>query len=622
MQAASGSYTIVIDLILDDPEPWIVAAVNHDDIFTPERAKGASLPRPDHHRFRKGQFEPAKSLPLEYVNLHTSKDWRAGPIHVFPLDMTEDPSGPMGQLKSRYLGHGVIKLYRDTEGDDHAEDQSEDHSEDQPEDQPEYQSDEDSEDGTVVSILAIPSYFTPSDIMGFVGQAAQKSVSHFRMLRSSVDNRYMLLMKFRTHESAKTFVKEYNGKLFNSMEPESCHVVFVRSIHFNTHVKSSDDNIPYLLEDPFTSGPEASRSLQKVRSNSTSAAHAMDRPVPPPPPSLRELPTCPVCLERMDTAVTGLLTILCQHTFHCQCLSKWGDGSCPVCRYSQRDRARAPGDPQAHCHVCNSTENLWSCLVCGHTGCGRYDLAHAFDHYVATGHCYAMNIDTQRVWDYANDGYVHRLLQNQADGKLVELPGPSPGGPGGSNGSYGAMDGGSSSTSAEASASDPKKIEELSMQYTALLTSQLESQRTYYEDMFSSAAGRAKEASERAENAEAQLQELTKQVQKLQMAHDSELPPMRRELQQARDKNSSLTQMYQKLLKSYNDEKVLARQMVERLDQAKKEAQEKDQQVKDLQEQLRDLMFYLDAQSKLASNEEAREGQVVMKPKKHGKSKK
>ena len=38
-----------------------------------------------------------------------------------------------------------------------------------------------------------------------------------------------------------------------------------------------------------------------------------------------ELSTCPVCLERMDSAVTGLVTVPCSHTFHCQCLSKWGD---------------------------------------------------------------------------------------------------------------------------------------------------------------------------------------------------------------------------------------------------------------------------------------------------------
>ena len=41
--------------------------------------------------------------------------------------------------------------------------------------------------------------------------------------------------------------------------------------------------------------------------------------------SMYELPTCPVCLERMDSAITGLITVPCSHTFHCTCLSKWGD---------------------------------------------------------------------------------------------------------------------------------------------------------------------------------------------------------------------------------------------------------------------------------------------------------
>ena len=41
--------------------------------------------------------------------------------------------------------------------------------------------------------------------------------------------------------------------------------------------------------------------------------------------NIYEIPTCPVCLERMDSAVTGLITVPCSHTFHCMCLSKWGD---------------------------------------------------------------------------------------------------------------------------------------------------------------------------------------------------------------------------------------------------------------------------------------------------------
>lgn len=44
-----------------------------------------------------------------------------------------------------------------------------------------------------------------------------------------------------------------------------------------------------------------------------------------PIPGLVELPSCPVCLERMDESVDGILTILCNHSFHSHCLKKWGD---------------------------------------------------------------------------------------------------------------------------------------------------------------------------------------------------------------------------------------------------------------------------------------------------------
>lgn len=136
----------------------------------------------------------------------------------------------------------------------------------------------------------------------------------------------------------------------------------------------------------------------------------------------------------MDENITPLLTILCQHTFHCHCLSKWGDGSCPVCRYSQKPAKTEDNglllvqakewslNDENECSVCQSKDNLWICLICGHVGCGRYLNAHAFEHYRETSHLYALEIDTKRVWDYAGDNYVHRLIQNAVDGKLVELP--------------------------------------------------------------------------------------------------------------------------------------------------------------------------------------------------------
>ncbi|CCJ31567.1 unnamed protein product [Pneumocystis jirovecii] len=81
------------------------------------------------------------------------------------------------------------------------------------------------------------------------------------------------------------------------------------------------------------------------------------KPVPPPTLRLRELPTCVVCLERMDASVTGLLTILCQHTFHCQCLSKWGGNICPVCRYSQQKDVLNATRTNSHCFTCETQKN-------------------------------------------------------------------------------------------------------------------------------------------------------------------------------------------------------------------------------------------------------------------------
>jgi BRCA1-associated protein len=65
--------------------------------------------------------------------------------------------------------------------------------------------------------------------------------------------------------------------------------------------------------------------------------------------------------------------------------------------------------------------DLWICLICGHVGCGRYRGSHAADHWQSSGHGYALELETQRVWDYVNDSYVHRLIQSKTNGKLVEV---------------------------------------------------------------------------------------------------------------------------------------------------------------------------------------------------------
>ena len=37
------------------------------------------------------------------------------------------------------------------------------------------------------------------------------------------------------------------------------------------------------------------------------------------------------------------------------------------------------------CNVCGLRENLWTCLQCGYTGCGRYTSQHAKKHFHQKG---------------------------------------------------------------------------------------------------------------------------------------------------------------------------------------------------------------------------------------------
>ena len=82
-------------------------------------------------------------------------------------------------------------------------------------------------DCTTLCILAVPSYMTPSDFLGFVGEQTREDVSHFRLIRTSRANKYMVLMKFREPKQARAWRKEWNGKSFNSMEVSSYSLPFL-----------------------------------------------------------------------------------------------------------------------------------------------------------------------------------------------------------------------------------------------------------------------------------------------------------------------------------------------------------------------------------------------------------
>ena len=53
-----------------------------------------------------------------------------------------------------------------------------------------------------------------------------------------------------------------------------------------------------------------------------------------------------------------------------------------------------------HCMVCGLTGNIWACLVCAHTGCGRYAVRHAEQHYKETQHSFSLELATGRYCYY------------------------------------------------------------------------------------------------------------------------------------------------------------------------------------------------------------------------------
>ncbi|KAG7195468.1 uncharacterized protein KQ657_003230 [Scheffersomyces spartinae] len=541
-------------------------------------------------------------------------------------------------LKARSLGKGVIRIYREYE---------EDILSNSPQDQIIHPDDE-----TMVCIVAIPTYLTVTDLLGFLGESYVSHITHLRLLKSEKPNRFISLVKFDDVIKAAEFQYKFNGKAFNSMEPETCHVVFVKAVELDISAQleidqssSSDSQIPFLLLDPFTGSLEGN-SIAVADSSTSKSGDSLE--VLPEAKTLIELPSCPVCLERLDSTVSGLLTIPCQHTFHCECLSKWKDDSCPICRYSNsvsKPRLRRPsrrllqlnlfrlsrtnsnsrsnsvvtpipllssdtetGDNE-HCNQCNIETNLWICLVCGNIGCDRYAAGqHSLKHFVDTGHCFAMELSTSRVWDYAGDNYVHRLIANEADGKLVELPEKMK----------------SDGSEEKQSILSPDKLDQVGFEYSQLLISQLDSQRDYYEKLLeekqiiggSSKSNKNNIEGKLEKSSQDQLNSLNEQMLTLKEQLDgikSSVPSLKQKLAMKEDKVKSLS----KELSVANTVNDALGKKIDYLTASNGELKNQILSLKEenasLNEQVTDLMFYLESRDKFKDQpEDVRDGTIVI----------
>lgn len=173
-----------------------------------------------------------------------TQDWRFGKISVDSIDMEEDAKRAQSKqpqnltslaqavynmggspLKGKYvpscsktsdLGWGVVHLYRDIEPSDGIPSSSAD----RPLGDIKRTSGElcSIQDCTTLCILAVPTYMTPPDLLGWLGESTREEVSHFRLVRTGRTNKYMVLLKFRDAAAAASWQRLWDCKPFNSTE--------------------------------------------------------------------------------------------------------------------------------------------------------------------------------------------------------------------------------------------------------------------------------------------------------------------------------------------------------------------------------------------------------------------
>ncbi|GMT15504.1 hypothetical protein PFISCL1PPCAC_6801 [Pristionchus fissidentatus] len=388
----------------------------------------------------------------------------------------------------------------------------------------------------MVCMLNISVHLSCQDILNFFSTALP-SIETIKVIRDETPGKYMMLILFKSSEDAELFYSDFNDQQYNALEQDRAILLFVETMD--------------VLDESAV-------------------------------PDLVELPTCAVCLERMDD---GVITIFCRHSFHAVCIQKCTDTICPICRCTQTPEAAA----KQRCSACDESTDLWICLICGNVACGRYREAHAFRHFEETSHTFAQEVGGNRVWDYAGDNYVHRLIQAEQDGKLV------------------AVERGGEETDEKAKAS---QVEAVTLEYTCLLTNQLERQRSYYEGELSKSerarSNLEKMALAQLEDVEAQLKRAVDECNKVR----DELENSQKARTTAEKKQQSAITKMNKLSSDLAEERSLNsivrsdqekwHKQVEALQKDSSEMKEKyDREVTELKEQIRDLMLHLGGEADL-----------------------
>lgn len=171
------------------------------------------------------------------------------------------------------------------------------------------------------------------------------------------------------------------------------------------------------------------------------------------------------------------------------------------------------------------------------------------------------------------------------------------------------------------------------MEYTHLLTSQLESQRAYFEEIVERAADKASQASAAAAAAEAASSKTTMALEDLQSKYDAlsaeTIPGLERDRTRLEKRADKFEALARRMEKDYREEKTMNQSLLERLDLLSGENTTLKAAKTDLEDQNRDLTFFISSSQQLqGQGEDIVQGTVsvpepeVKKKKNKGKGRK
>ena len=225
-----------------------------------------------------------------------------------------------------------------------------------------------------IFVIAIPEECSEESFITYLGSLIQTIKSILFIVESETKFRRAII-HFDTQDSADNFYYQFNTKNFPQNKSEFFYCAFIKNIIFQE--KDDDENC----------------------SNEVINSH------------INEMSTCPLCIERIENSSSGIETLL--NLYPCE---RWMNykKKCKVC-------SSFGLLSELKCEKCNNNKSLWCCLVCGYIGCNRYQEQHAMNHYKTTHHRYSIELNTQRIWDYLTDSWIHRVINSNEGSNTILL---------------------------------------------------------------------------------------------------------------------------------------------------------------------------------------------------------